>query len=227
MNENELEKQNLKEEFEKEKEIPVEEGPSCGEGASLEVKAEEVPEKGKQSEVESLLTERDELKREIEELKNEIEELKNEVARSRADFYNFRMRVEKNHERDRVRAAERVVELLIPVLDNLDRILETVQDESLMKGISMVQKQFLEALIKIGVKPVASEGCSFDPSIHEAMAVEEVEDAELDGKVINELQRGYTLGGKVIRPARVRIGRLKESKQEKESSKKDEENSQA
>lgn len=226
MNENELEKQNPKEEVEKESEAPAGAISSCEEEAFSEAEAQEVSEEEKQPEVESLLTERDELKREIEELKNEIEELKNEVARSRADFYNFRMRVEKNHERDRVRAAEKVVELLIPVLDNLDRILETVQDESLMKGISMVQKQFLEALIKIGVKPVVSEGCLFDPSLHEAMGVEEVEEAELDGKVINELQRGYTLGGKVIRPARVRIGRLKESKQEKEDSeKRDEEKS--
>ena len=150
--------------------------------------------------------------RELEEvhdkLKQDYEDLLQEASRNKADFVNYRNRVERDRSRDRKLAAEGAVELLLPVLDNLGRTLQALEgaDASLLKGISMVERQFVGALESLGLARIDAAG-AFDPNLHEAVGVEPTADPDRDGTIVQELQGGYLLGGKVIRPARVRVAR--------------------
>jgi molecular chaperone GrpE len=144
----------------------------------------------------------------LEEARGEAARFKDEAARARADFYNYRTRVERDRARDRVLAAEGAVLDLLPVLDNLERALdaESDKDSSMYKGISMVRKQFFAALQNLGLSVIEASG-AFDPSLHEAVMTAEVDSDEEDGAVIEVLHRGYMLGEKVLQAAKVRVGR--------------------
>jgi molecular chaperone GrpE len=150
----------------------------------------------------------EELKKRLAEAKSESESFKDEAARAKADFYNYRTRIERDRARDRILAAEGAVDALLPVLDNLDRTLQAVSDKDsqLFKGVSMVQRQFFGALQNLGLKVIDTD-CQFDPSQHEALMVIDVEDKDQDGKILEELHKGYKLGDKVLRAAQVKIGR--------------------
>ncbi len=150
------------------------------------------------------------LEKRIEELQEEASQYKDEAQRAKADFYNYRTRVEKDRSRDRVLAAEQAVDSLLPVLDNLDRTLLAVTDKesALFKGVAMVQRQFFGAMQALGLQ-VIDTGCRFDPAVHEAMMVVDVTDEKEDGMVLEELHRGYKLGDKVLRAAQVRVGKKK------------------
>lgn len=144
----------------------------------------------------------------LEETEKELAAKSEECARFRADFHNFRQRTERDAARLRELAGERAVESLIPVLDNLDRAIAAAQsDDPLLKGVSMVRRQFFAALQELGVHVVSCDG-AFDPAVHEAVELVPVRDSSLDGQVVEEVQRGYLLGKKVLRPAHVRVGRF-------------------
>jgi molecular chaperone GrpE (heat shock protein) len=147
-----------------------------------------------------------------------LDEHKNDAARARADFYNYRARVERDRERDRVLAAERACDELLPVLDNLDRTLEAMSDREspLCKGVSMVQRQFFAALRNLGLSLIDTSG-EFDPKEHEAVMTVEVDDDAQDGKILEVLHRGYRLGDKVLRAACVKVGEKKKKQERRES----------
>jgi len=149
--------------------------------------------------------------KQIEALREELSRMEDEARRAKADFYNYRARVEKDRERDRVLAAERTVDLLLPVLDNLDRTLGAVTDPEspLCKGVAMVQRQFFGAMQSLGLSVIDTSG-RFDPVYHDAVMAEEVEDEKEDGMILAELHRGYTLGDRVLRAAQVRVGKKSE-----------------
>ncbi|MDR0615601.1 MAG: nucleotide exchange factor GrpE [Synergistaceae bacterium] len=151
----------------------------------------------------------DELRQLLEEARAESESYRDEAARAKADFYNYRTRIERDRSRDRALAAEGAVSALIPVLDNLDRTLRAVtdKDSQLYKGVSMVQRQFFAALQNLGLEVIATD-CQFDPSQHEALMADDVEESD-DGRILEELHRGYRLGDKVLRAAQVKVGRKK------------------
>lgn len=149
---------------------------------------------------------------ELSKLKCSYDELMQEALRNKADFTNYVRRVERDREIDRKRSAERAVELLIPVLDNLERTLSSCDDrgdDPVIKGVRMVARQFLSALENLGVEKVRTDG-RFDPAVHEAVDFLETQDPQMDGQVVAELRQGYSLGGKLIRPAMVRVAKLKE-----------------
>ncbi|MDR0649692.1 MAG: nucleotide exchange factor GrpE [Synergistaceae bacterium] len=150
----------------------------------------------------------DGLRKLLEEAKAEALDYKDEAARAKADFYNYRTRVERDRARDRTLAAEGAVGALIPVLDNLARTLQAVpdKDSQLYKGVSMVERQFSAALQGLGLEVIGTD-CRFDPSLHEAVMVADVEEDSDDEKILEELHRGYKLGDKVLRAAQVKIGR--------------------
>lgn len=137
----------------------------------------------------------------------ELEGIKDEVARARADLYNYRTRVERDREKDRQLAGESACRDLLPVLDNLNRTLSAVDDKGsqLYKGVAMVQKMFLQAMNGLGLTTVPTDG-AFDPKIHEAMGTVEVDDDEMDGRIVEVMTDGYRLGGKLIRAALVKVG---------------------
>ena len=143
-------------------------------------------------------------------LKQEIDSLKVEIKTVRADFFNFRQRTIKERSETRARAKEEVITEILPVLDNLDRALTASSDDpaGIVKGVEMVQRQFLGVLEGLGVSTIKSEGEKFDPSLHDASGTEKVDDPELDGTIITEILKGYRTKDRVLRPAKVTVGKI-------------------
>jgi molecular chaperone GrpE len=148
------------------------------------------------------------LKLQLEETRREADEFKESAARALADFRNYRTKTEENRARDRVLASEEAVMALLPLLDDLNRSLDAEQDveSQIYKGVSMIRRKFLSSLQNLGLKVIDASG-TFDPSLHQAVAVEEVDDDEKDGAILEQFQCGYTLGDKVLRAASVKVGK--------------------
>lgn len=144
----------------------------------------------------------------IEQLEKEKEELNNRLLRVHADYDNFRRRTREEKERDAKYRSQNLVEEILPVLDNFERALnvETTNDESksILQGMDMIYRQLLEALKKEGVSVIEAVGKPFDPNYHQAvMQVEE--DGYESNTVVEELQKGYMLNDRVIRPSMVKV----------------------
>ncbi len=144
---------------------------------------------------------------EMEKLKAERDALLDRLARQQAEFENARKRASRDQRDFQEYALADAVRSLLPALDSLDRALEAAGPEGeLRAGLELTQKQFHEALAKMGVKAVTSVGQIFDPHVHQA--VEMVDTAEApDHTVLEELQRGYKLKERLLRPAMVRVAR--------------------
>jgi molecular chaperone GrpE len=126
------------------------------------------------------------------------------LQRVQADFENYRKRAAREQERLVAHAHERLVRELLPVLDDLERALEAAErheEATLVDGVKLVEKSLRKALQKEGLTEIETAG-TFDPHVHEAVTTQARPDAE-SGSVLDVLQRGYSLGGKVVRPARV------------------------
>ena len=136
----------------------------------------------------------------------EAEELRQRLLRLQADFENFRRRTrQEKEELSRIITCS-VTKELLPVLDNFERALAApAQDAAgLLAGVEMVYRQLAGVLEKFGVRAVAAVGQQFDPACHEAVV--RVEDpAQPDGLIVEELQKGYEAGGKVLRPSLVKV----------------------
>ncbi len=121
-----------------------------------------------------------------------------------ADFDNYRKRVAREHAELTTRANERLVNELLPVLDDLERALEAAaqhEEAKLEEGVQLVHRSLASLLERHGLSEIATEG-AFDPHVHEALLAQPGEGAE-EGAVLQVLQKGYRLGDKVLRPARV------------------------
>jgi molecular chaperone GrpE len=144
---------------------------------------------------------------ELQKLQAEKEELKNTLLRRQADFDNYRKRVEKERHQERHRGAEILIEQILPVLDAIDRALESKQGgaaEEYRKGFELVRRQLWDILSKQGLTKIESVGQKFNPHLHHAIEMVETTE-QADGTVINELQPGYTFHDRVLRPAMVRV----------------------
>jgi len=133
----------------------------------------------------------------------ERDEYLDALQRLKAEFDNYRKRVARDQQELVARAAERLVKELIPVLDDLERALEAAaehEEAKLEEGVRLVHRQLADALAKEGLAEIPTEG-KFDPHTQEALLSQPSEAAE--GDVIQVLQKGYTLGDRVLRPARV------------------------
>lgn len=153
------------------------------------------------------------LKRTVRKLEEEVKKYKDLYLRAVADLENYKKLREKEM-RDVVEYAnEQILRELIPILDHLQLATQVEGDAaSIKKGVDMVLRDFLRTLEKFGVKKIESEGKKFDPKYHEA--IEQIEtDEKPDGYVIKELQAGYMLKGKLIRPARVSVAKNKKKKE--------------
>ncbi len=170
------------------------------EAEATKTAAEATPE----TDMAALLAERDALL-------TERDAQKDQFLRARADFDNYRKRMLRDMEQVRRMAAERLVIDLLPVLDNLERAVEHAQTQStgLIEGIEMVLKQFHDVLERHGVEPIPATGLPFDPTWHEALACIETDECPPD-HVAREMLKGYRLGGTVLRPAKVIVGKVAE-----------------
>ncbi|MBM7577645.1 molecular chaperone GrpE [Jeotgalibacillus terrae] len=136
------------------------------------------------------------------------EEAEDKYLRLRAEFDNYRRRIQKENETLQKYRAQNVVTGILPALDNFERALniETTNDESasLLKGMQMVHSSLLEALKAEGVEVIESVGQQFDPNLHQAVMQVSEEGTE-SNTVIEELQKGYKLKDRVIRPSMVKV----------------------
>ena len=129
-----------------------------------------------------------------------------EAARWQAEFENFRRRQSAQAEDQALRAGARVVERLLPVIDDLDRAVDHAVGGGdmahLLKGVEMVSKQIAEVLVREGVEVIDPFGQPFDPNLHHA--VNQIEDSEVpEHTVLEVFQKGYSMHGRVLRPAMV------------------------
>jgi molecular chaperone GrpE len=144
---------------------------------------------------------------ELEKLRAERDSLVDRLARVQAEFDNARKRAAKEQQDFRDYALLDTIKTIIPVLDSFDRALRTSPEKSeFHSGVELIHKQLVDALTKLGVKPISAEGEQFDPRYHEAIEMVDTGDAE-DQQVIEELQRGYKLKDRLLRPAMVKLAR--------------------
>jgi molecular chaperone GrpE len=143
------------------------------------------------------------LEEQVAALEAERDEHLNDLKRVAAEFENYRKRVARDQESLVARAHERLVKELLPVLDDLERALaaaEEHEEAKLEEGVRLVQRELAAALQREGLAEIDTDG-QFDPHVHEAL-LSQPSDAE-EGSVIEVVQKGYTLGDRVVRPARV------------------------
>lgn len=134
----------------------------------------------------------------------EAEELRNQLLRTLADFENYRKRTDRERDELRQTALFAFLRDFLPVMDNLDRALGAGGSyDDLRRGVEMIHRQMADLLRQQGVEDVAARGQRFDPVVHEAVA--RVEGQEPFPVVVDELQRGYRLRGRLLRPALVRV----------------------
>jgi molecular chaperone GrpE len=150
---------------------------------------------------------------ELEKVRAERQDLRDLLARRTADFENSRKRMERERGETYQRVVAEVVSQLLPVVDNLQRALDTEAsveaNESeefrhFLHGVGLIGKQLNGLLERLGVEPVPTVGRPFDPHVHEAIATEQTDEFAPD-TVVYEVQRGYRLGDKLIRPAMVKV----------------------
>ena len=135
-------------------------------------------------------------------LEKERDEHLDDLRRVAAEFENYRKRVARDQASLAARAHERLVKELLPVLDDLERALEACDSERgrVEEGVRLVQRELQEALGKEGLVEIETNG-NFDPHVHEALLSQPSE--QDDGAILEVLQKGYRLGDRVLRPARV------------------------
>ena len=141
---------------------------------------------------------------EFEAVSAERDQYLDSLRRLKAEFDNSRKRQERDRTRILESASEKLVQELLPVLDNLDRALESEGD--VREGVRATRDQLADVLANEGLLPVASDGLPFDPNVHEAVMGQPSEDHE-EGTVLQTFQRGYLLNGRAIRPAKVVVAK--------------------
>ncbi len=176
--------------------------------AETELDLEE--EEAKEKDAETLEKEVAALRDQLEEKTREAEEYHNKFLRSRADFENYKKRVEKEKKEIREFANDTLIKELLTVIDNLERALSHInaenEFESLKEGVELTLSQMFSILKKFDLEQISAGGQKFDPNLHEALGHEESDDYEPE-TVMKELQKGYTLKGRLLRPARVIVSK--------------------
>ncbi|MFS0871725.1 nucleotide exchange factor GrpE [Paenibacillus xylanilyticus] len=145
---------------------------------------------------------------ELARLKTEVEEHQQRFVRAQADFDNFRRRTQKEKEELAKYASMKLVTELVPVIDNFERAMATVpegtESESFSKGIQMIFRQLETVLNNEGLTAMDTVGQPFNPEFHQAIMQVESDEYE-EGTVVEEVQKGYMLKDKVLRPAMVKV----------------------
>lgn len=151
--------------------------------------------------------ERSEISDDAKKRDQELYELKDQVLRVQAEFMNYKKRVERDRAELVQFANEKLIIELIAVLDNFYRALATEKEhDNFFEGMELIFQQLSKVLEDNGVEEFTADGEEFDPNLHHAVLMEESEELE-SGKVIETLQRGYKLNGKLVRPAMVKVAK--------------------
>jgi molecular chaperone GrpE len=144
---------------------------------------------------------------ELEKVKAERDSLLDRLARAQAEFDNARKRAGKEQQESRDYAIADAIKSLLPVIDSMERALQVKSDAAeLRSGVELIYKQLQAALAKLSVNAIVAKGEPFDPRLHEAIELVETSDVP-DHQVIEELQRGYKLKDRLLRPAMVKVAK--------------------
>ncbi len=156
------------------------------------------------------LSEVEELQEELEEARAQAEEYLDGWRRAQAEFSNYKKRQRAEQAKMQELANAGLLRKLLPILDDLDRAFVTmpegIQQLSWSQGLLMIRRKLEAILESEGVEPIETQGETFDPYYHEAVTHEEAEGYE-EGEIIGEVQKGYVLGDRVLRPALVRVAK--------------------
>jgi len=157
-----------------------------------------------------LRTEIEALQAELAESRTKADEYLDGWQRSRAEFANYKKRIERDQLAVSQNAAGRIIKRYLEILDDLERALKNRPQEgegaAWANGIELIYRKFKSILESEGITPMEAEGQLFDPNLHEAITSEESDEHE-SGQIIEVLQQGYMLGDRVLRPAMVRVAR--------------------
>ena len=186
------------------------------EAAEIQAQAEQLA--ALEAKVTELETQAAALSTQVQEAQAERDQLKTQVAenldgwqRARAEFANYKRRIEAERTELAASAGAEALKRVLPAIDDFERAMQTLPDElkdnPWINGVSMVQRKLNTALEQSGITPLAvNPGDTFDPNIHEAVTHED-SDQFTSEQIIGEVQRGYKLGDRVLRPAMVRVAR--------------------
>lgn len=155
--------------------------------------------------------EADDLQAQVESLTEELATAKDQAVRAQAEVQNVRRRAEQDVEKAHKFGQEKLVNDLLPIIDNLERALESINadDEALkaiVEGVELTLKSFQDTLSRHNVEAINPVGEPFDPQSHQAMSMVESPDAE-PNTVLNVFQKGYSLHGRLVRPAMVVVAK--------------------
>jgi molecular chaperone GrpE len=142
-------------------------------------------------------------------LKRERDDYYDRLLRQTAEFDNYRKRVDRERRTHGEQAVEQLLLELLLVVDDFDRALTTAPEEGASpyrKGVQLIHAKLHDLLQRRGVRPIKAVGADFDPNLHEAV-IHEKSPNHREGEVIEELQRGYTLGDRLLRPAMVKVAK--------------------
>jgi len=150
--------------------------------------------------------------KQVQEVKARFDQLRQQLQRETDET---RQRLNRSADERAAGEKAKFIASLLPALDDLNRAIEAenAPRETILEGIRSIATSFESALTNAGVEPISSVGEQFDPELHEAVDTEET-DREMDGKVIAEYSRGFRMGDRLLRPARVKVGRAREQARE-------------
>lgn len=153
----------------------------------------------------------DALNQQIEELTEERDELKDKFLRKVAEFDNFRKRTAKERIEMISTASQSTVTRLLPVIDDFDRAIKAANDdastEPVSEGVMLVYEKLTNTLLQIGVKVMETNGEVFNPDLHEAITEIPAASEDMKGKIVDTIEKGYFMGEKIIRFAKVVVGK--------------------
>ncbi|WP_462157903.1 nucleotide exchange factor GrpE [Pseudoalteromonas sp. GB56] len=178
---------------------------------SVEAQSEQVQQEQAPEQEQSVEAELAALYAELEAAKETIEAQKDSVVRAAAEVENIRRRAAQDVEKAHKFALEKFANELLPVIDNLERAIEFADKENeaiapVLEGVEMTAKSFVEAVAKFNVEVVNPQGEAFNPELHQAMAMQPSEDVS-PNTVLAVMQKGYTLNGRLLRPAMVMVSK--------------------
>lgn len=145
---------------------------------------------------------------EIQQLKQDVQENEEKYLRLYAEFENYKRRIQKENQTMKAYKAQDVLNDILPTIDNIERALqiegENEQFQSLKKGVEMIHESLINALKENGLELIETEGHQFDPNVHQAIVQDDNPDFE-SGEITQELQKGYKLKERVLRPSMVKV----------------------
>lgn len=177
--------------------------------SELEISSEKTDKKDEEQQTDTADA-ADNLAAEVEELKKKVEKLNHDLLLSRADFDNYRKRTLREKAELLKNGGEDCLKHILPIIDDFERgllsISETSEVEAVKEGMNLIYNKFKTYLEQHGVKEIKTDKQDFDTEYHEAVTTFPVEDESQKGKIIDCVQKGYTLNDKVIRYAKVVVG---------------------